>query len=101
MQMSNKTQMNEELQQWIKDTKAKVKKDKNKQKPNKKPLGMCQICGEKPSQAVCIKCGKNVCKACYFKLISICKKCVQKKVAGKWDGSHPEWEEELGVDWVD
>jgi len=96
--MNKKIQMNEELQEWIKETKVKVEKDK--EKSSKKPLGMCQICGGRSSEAICIKCGRNVCKSCYFKIISICKKCVQKKVAGKWDGTHTNWEEELGVDWV-
>jgi len=97
-----KGRMNEELQRWVKETKVKIEKDKNSEDySNKKPKGMCQICGEKSAEAVCIKCGRSVCKSCYFKLISVCKKCVPKEISDKWDGSRPDWEEELGVDWVD
>jgi len=96
----NKTKMNKELQRWLEESKGKVKKDKKSKEKSKKPTGMCQICGERTAEAVCIKCGKNVCKSCYFKLIGVCKKCVPKEVAGKWDGTKPDWEEELGVDWV-
>ena len=49
----------------------------------------------------CIKCNKAVCKSCHFKIIGVCKKCIPPEIAGKWDGSKKDWEEELGVEWVD
>ena len=98
--MTKKAEMNKELKDWLKESKDKVKKDKKVDYSKKKPKGMCEICGEKSAQAVCIKCGRSVCKSCYFKIISVCKKCVPADVAGKWDGTKKDWEEELGVDWV-
>ena len=92
--------MNEELQEWIKESKKEMKKIKEKKGDCKKPKGKCQICGEKTATAVCLKCGKSVCKACHFKLIGVCKKCVPPEIAGRWDGSQPDWEKELGVEWV-
>ncbi len=96
----NKTDMNKELKEWLKESKDKIKKEKKEDFSNKKPKGMCQICGERKAKAVCIKCGRSVCKSCYFKLISVCKKCVPPEISSKWEGSRPNWEEELGVDWV-
>ena len=93
--------MNKELEEWIRQSKDRVgtiKKSKKKQKT--KPSGKCEICGERASKEVCIKCGRSVCKSCYFKIIGVCKKCVPKEIAGKWDGSNPDWEKELGVEWV-
>jgi hypothetical protein len=92
--------MNEELKQWLKESKGKIKKEEKVDYSKKKPEGMCEICGERKAKSVCIKCGRSVCKTCYFKLISVCKKCVPNDIAGKWDGSKKDWEEELGVDWV-
>jgi len=91
--------MNEELLKWKRESENKIDKKLKKEKP-KKPSGKCQICGEKTAEAVCIKCGRSVCKSCYFKIISVCKKCVPPEIAGKWDGSKPDWEKELGVEWV-
>ena len=94
--------MNKELQKWINEQKNEVKKLKTaKQKSIKKPKGMCEICGEKSARSVCLKCGRSVCGSCYFKLISVCKKCVPKETAAKWEGKVPDWEEVLGVEWVD
>lgn len=98
--MTQKTEMNKELKEWLKESKDKIEKDKKEDYSKKKPKGMCEICGERQAKSVCIKCGRSVCKSCYFKLISVCKKCVPSDVAGKWDGSRKDWEEELGVDWV-
>jgi hypothetical protein len=93
--------MNKELLRWKRESENKIKKSEiNKEKP-KKPSGKCQICGKREAEAVCLKCGKSVCKSCYFKIIGICKKCVPPEIAGKWDGSKPDWEKELGVEWVD
>jgi len=94
--------MNKELKQWLEESKDKIKTSEKKEGFfRKKPSGMCQICGIKKSEAVCLKCGKSVCKSCYFKIIGVCKKCVPKEVAGKWDGSRTDWEKKLGVKWVD
>ena len=93
--------MNKELQEWINESKNKSNLPKNKKTSSKnKPSGKCEICGEKTSKVVCIKCGRSVCKSCYFKIIGVCKKCIPKDIAGKWDGSDPDWENKLGVEWV-
>jgi hypothetical protein len=91
--------MNEELRKWIKESKDKIKDTSRKEKQNK-PKGKCQICGQKTAIAVCLKCNKSVCKSCYFKIIGICKKCIPPDISGKWDGSRPDWEKELGVEWI-
>ena len=94
--------MNKELQEWIRESRDKVEKiKKSKKKQNLIPKGKCEICGEKTAKVVCIKCGRSVCKSCYFKIIGVCKKCIPKEIAGKWDGSRTDWEKELGVEWVD
>ena len=94
--------MNEELRQWLAESKKDIKTSKGKKgKSCKKPTGMCQICGQRTATAVCLKCGRSVCKTCHFKIIGVCKKCIPPKIAGKWDGSRPDWEEQLGVEWVD
>jgi len=101
--MSNNTSisMNDELRKWITETKKDIQNSENGEDfSKKKPSGKCEICGEKTAEAVCLKCGRSVCKSCYFKIIGICKKCIPRDIAGKWDGSHPDWEKELGVDWV-
>jgi hypothetical protein len=93
--------MNVELQKWVEETKDEIKlSKKGKGKAKQKPRGMCHLCGERSAKAVCIKCGKSVCLSCYFKIIGVCKKCVPKEISGKWDGSHPDWEKELGVEWI-
>jgi len=94
--------MNEELQQWLQEAKEEIKIPKGKQQTTqKKPSGKCQICGEKSAKVICLKCGKAVCGSCYFKIIGVCKRCVPKETAAKWEGKHPNWEEVLGVEWVD
>jgi len=95
----DKVSMNEELLRWKKESDKKITR-KTKKEKQKKPTGKCQICGERTAEAVCIKCGRSVCKSCYFKIINVCKKCVPPEIAGKWDGSKPDWEKELGVEWV-
>lgn len=95
------TSMNDELRRWIIEKSQEAKANDNKEdKGLKKPSGKCEICGEKNATSVCIKCGKSVCKSCYFKLIGVCKKCVTSDIAAKWDGSRPDWEKELGVEWI-
>ena len=99
--MTNNTSMNEELRKWVAESKEEIKKTSNKRKKsNKKPKGKCGICGEKTATSICLKCGKSVCNSCYFKLIGVCKKCIPAEVASKWEGSRPDWEKELGVEWV-
>lgn len=100
MSANKNVSMNEELRKWIDESKDEIKLSKNKQIKLKKPSGKCQICGEKKAIATCLKCGKSVCKSCHFKIIGVCKKCVPPEIAGKWDGSHPDWEKELGVEWI-
>jgi hypothetical protein len=94
--------MNEALRRWINEKQCKsVKKDsilnKNSEKKLKKK---CEICGKKTAVAVCIKCERSVCKSCHFKIIGVCKKCIPQDIAKKWEGSGPDWEKELGVEWV-
>jgi hypothetical protein len=101
MSDNSKISMNEELRKWIEESKEVIKRSRGKKCKSKTPEGKCQICGKKKAEAVCLKCGKSVCKSCYFKLIGICKKCVPAEIAGKWDGSKPDWEKQLGVEWVD
>ena len=96
-----KSSMNKDLEEWLLQNKKEIKKEKDKKKQSSKPKGMCQICGKKTAVAICAKCGKSVCKSCYFKLIGVCKKCVPKEIASRWDGSNPEWEKKLGVEWVE
>ena len=93
--------MNEELQKWLIESKNEIKISKEKKRKSKKPSGKCQVCGERTATTDCLKCGRSVCKSCYFKIIGICKKCVPKEIASKWDGSNPDWEKQLGVEWVD
>ena len=100
MSSDNNISMNKELRKWIQESKEAIKLSSDKKGSLKKPKGKCQICGEKTATAVCLKCERFVCKSCHFKLIGICKKCIPSKIAGKWDGSHTDWEKELGVDWV-
>jgi hypothetical protein len=98
--MAKNSSMNEELRKWIEESKEEIKKTKKKSKSNKKPKGKCEICGQKTATSICLKCGKSVCNSCYFKIIGVCKKCIPSEVASKWDGSRPDWEKELGVEWV-
>ena len=94
--------MNKELQKWLKETKtSQKKKDLKTKKSSKKPSGKCELCGERDAKVVCLKCGKSVCTSCYFKVIGVCKKCVPKDTAEKWEGKNPDWEKVLGVEWVD
>ncbi len=94
--------MNKELYKWIKETKKEIKDSKRfKQEVDKKPTGPCLICGDKPAKTICLKCGKSVCLSCHFKIIGVCKKCVPKETAEKWEGKPPDWEKILGVEWLD
>jgi len=94
--------MNEELQEWLRETKKEIKTSHTAQEmAKKKPSGLCEICGKKSAKFVCLKCGRSVCPSCYFKIIGICKKCISKETAEKWEGKPPDWEEILGVEWVD
>ena len=101
MQSDEKVSMNKELRRWINESKENIKNYKSKKDESTKPSGNCQICGVKVAEVVCLKCKRSVCKSCYFKIISICKMCIPKDIAKKWDGSVPDWEKKLGVDWID
>jgi hypothetical protein len=94
--------MNKELYKWIKETKKEnTIAKKLKEKSKKKPTGPCTICGERTAKTICLKCGKSVCLSCHFKIIGVCKKCVPKETAEKWEGKPPDWEKILGVEWLD
>ena len=99
MANQDNSSMNEELRRWLAESKDEIKLKRKKSK-SKKPTGKCQICGERTADSVCLKCDRSVCKSCYFKIIGVCKKCIPPEIAGKWDGSHPDWEKELGIEWV-
>lgn len=96
----DKVKMNRELKKWIQESKKQIDNIKIIEKDSKEPQGKCQICGGKNAIAVCLKCGRSVCKSCYFKIVGICKKCVPHEIASKWDGSQPDWEKQLGVEWI-
>jgi len=103
MKNIQKISMNEELRRWIEETQHKIEMQQDKKEEDasvKKPTGKCEICGEKKAEHICLKCGRAACKSCYFKIIGICKKCVPSEVATKWDGSKPDWEKKLGVEWI-
>ena len=97
----DKVKMNRELERWIKESKEEIDNKKIIKTDSKEPEGKCQLCGEKTAIAVCLKCGRSVCKSCYFKIVGVCKKCIPPEIAGKWDGSQPDWEKRLGVEWVE
>ena len=97
--------MNKELQDWLKETKDKIKDiarvEKTSKIDEKKPAVICQICGENKAKSVCLKCGRSVCPSCYFNILGICKKCVPEEYVKKWEKINPDWEKILGVEWVD
>ena len=97
--------MNEELKQWLQESKQYSKPSKKigtvSKTDKKKPLGKCQICGKREAKAICVTCGKPACTACYFHLMGLCKKCLEKNTGDKWKGIKPDWEKTLGVDWLD
>jgi hypothetical protein len=99
------TAMNEELKQWLLETKQYAelikKRKKTSEKPKQKPMGKCHICGEKEAKAICIKCDKFVCTKDYFHLVGLCKKCLSKEIGNKWKGTKSDWEKTLGVEWID
>jgi hypothetical protein len=97
--------MNKELQKWLAEMRE-IDIPPQKTKDNlehhlKKPIGKCQICGEKKAKATCLKCARLVCTSCYFKIIGVCKKCIPKSTVEHWEEKYPDWEEILGVKWVD
>ncbi len=102
IQKNDINSMNEDLQNWLteEDQENLSKKIKTHLK-DKKPHGMCQICGTKNAKAVCIKCGKSVCHSHYFNLVGLCEKCISKETVEEWKNRKPDWERVLGVDWVD
>ena len=93
--------MNKELQDWINETRNIPQEESDKNETQKEPEGKCEICGEHDATNVCIKCNRSVCPSCYFKIIGICKKCVPAEISNKWEGKTPDWEQILGVKWVD
>jgi hypothetical protein len=99
--MKSEESMNKELEEWIEEKKPTIhigKETENSKEIKKKKN--CSICGDHKAKFVCLKCGRSVCPSCYFKIIGICKKCVPKDTTEKWEGKHPDWEKELGVEWV-
>jgi hypothetical protein len=101
MNKTDRESMNQELQEWIKETKDIQLEKKNSSSSHKKPEGRCMLCGKHKAKFICLKCEKSVCMECYFKIIGVCKKCVPEDIAEKWEGKTPDWEKILGVQWVD
>lgn len=96
--------MNEDLKKWVKEAEKQgilTQKIKEASDKEEKELDKCEICGEKTAKSVCIKCSRAVCSSCYFKMIGICKNCVDRETVDKWLEKHPDWEKILGVEWVD
>ena len=93
--------LNKELQDWIKEAHKVPNKESEESCVKKEPKGQCEICGNNISKFICLKCEKSVCPSCYFKLIGICKECINQEVMDKWEGKTPDWEQILGVQWVD
>lgn len=94
--------MNEDLQRWLtEEDQANLSKKIKTHLKDKKPHGMCQICGTKTAKMVCIKCGKFMYNSCYFNLVGLCEKCLSKETVDEWKNKKPDWEKILGVDWVD
>ena len=82
--------MNEDLKRWLTEKdKAELSKKIKTHLKDKKPHGICQVCGTKTAMAVCLKCGKSVCNSCYFNLIGLCEKCLSKNTVEKW--MNKEW----------
>ena len=102
MDEATKEQMNKDLERWVKETHTDaVKTPKAKHIDPREPRGMCSICGDHEAKFICLKCNNQVCPSCYFKIIGICKNCIPKDTAKKWEGTQPDWEKVLGVQWVD
>lgn len=101
--MTDDVSMNKELKKWIQKTKKNKEKLEEKKESKRKEFssGKCEICGNKTAKHVCLKCGRSVCPSCYFKIVGVCKKCVPDEIAAKWEGKQPDWEDILGVEWVD
>jgi hypothetical protein len=89
-------QMNEELLKWMKEKAIEIKK---KPPPLRKPTGKCQICGERDAKFACLKCSRETCVSCYFKIIGVCQKCVPKELVAKWMEKHPK--KILGIEWIE
>ena len=98
---TNESSMNQELQDWIKETRQPPIEDKSPSESERKPEGKCWICKQKDAKFICLKCDQSVCSDCYFKIIGICKQCIPESIVEKWKGKNPDWEKILGVKWVD
>ena len=101
MTTSEKETMNEELKEWVKETHARVKEKQDQQHNLPAPTGICTICEDNKAKYICQRCKKSVCPSCYFQLVGLCKNCVEKETADKWQGKKPDWEKILDVQWVD
>jgi hypothetical protein len=99
--VTDSSTMNEELKEWIQETHAKVAQEQKDQSNDPEPTGFCALCSDNKAKYVCQRCKRNVCPSCYFQLVGLCKSCVEKETADKWQGKTPDWEKLLGVKWVD
>jgi hypothetical protein len=93
--------MNKDLEEWIGETKHILKSNHKKRIQNdKQPFGKCSICNDNRAKFFCLKCGQSVCPSCYYTIIGICKRCIPKEIAEKWDGKHPTWKKERDGEWI-
>lgn len=95
--------MNKELELWIKEMeeKKKLKETVKESKKRWKPKGKCEICKARDAKFVCIKCNRVVCTSCYFNIVGLCQKCISKDVVEQWKQKNPDWEDIIGIEWID
>ena len=94
--------MNEALKQWVPaEEREDISKTVQERLKDKKPKGKCDICQVHPAKSVCIKCGNSVCSSCYFTMVGLCKNCLSRETIEKWKNKKTDWQQILGVDWVD
>jgi len=97
-----KNAMNDDLKQWLsEEDQAQLSKNIKTRIKEKRPIGMCQVCGKNSAKTVCIKCGKSVCNSCYFHMVGLCEKCLSKETVDEWKKKKPNWKKILELDWFD
>lgn len=94
--------MNESLKEWLSSKDQEIiSKAIQDQLHDRKPEGICQVCGVNTAKAVCIKCKKSICTSCYFTMVGLCKNCLSKETVDSWKTQKPNIKKILEVDWVD
>jgi hypothetical protein len=85
--------MNKQLKKWIEEQETKPS---SSSATRKKIAGMCQKCNKRTARFRCIKCGAQVCAACYWVLFGLCKKCASEDTVQRWKGEHKK----MDVDFI-